>query len=72
MCTNPKNRMAAGDLISSDLLCEDGKLEAIKKVYRCDNYIQAITLRETLKTITGDEYEIEENGIEGWKVVAAK
>ena len=46
-------------------------MKAVKKDYRCENYIQAITLKETLKIITGNVYTIEQNGIQGWKVVTA-
>jgi len=70
MCTNPKNRLTADEVFNSEHFCEDGKMKPVKNNYHCDNYIQAITLRETLKIVTGQEYDIEPNGNKGWKVIA--
>lgn len=72
MCTNPKNRLTPDEIFKSDYFCNDGKMKALKDDYRCDNYIQAITIKETLKIITGKEYTIEQNGVQGWKVIAHK
>ena len=70
MCTNPKNRLTPDEIFKSDYFCDKGKMKAVKRDYHCDNYIQAITLKETLKIIAGKEYTIEQNGAQGWKVVA--
>lgn len=69
MSKMPKNRLSADEVFKSEHFCEDGKMKALKKDYLCDNYIQAITIKETLKIITGHEYAIEQNGIKGWRVV---
>jgi len=72
MCTKPINRLTADEVFKSERFWKDGKMKPVKSTYTCDNYIQAITLRETLKIVTGQEYDIEPNGNNGWKVVAQK
>lgn len=72
MCTNPKNILSASDIFNSDHFCEDGKMKTVKKTYLCEYFIQAITMKETLKTITGKKYDIEKNGVAGWKVVISR
>lgn len=68
MCTNPKNILSTSDIFNSDHFCEDVKMKTVKKTYLCENFIQAITLKETLKTITGKEYDIQQDGPKGWKL----
>jgi len=68
----PKNRVSADEIFKSEHFSKDGKIKAVKKDYRCDNYIKAMTIKETLKIITNEEYTIEQDGVQGWKVVAPK
>jgi len=68
----PKNRLSADEILKSEHFCEDGKMMAVKQDYRCDYYIQAITIKETLEVITNKEYTIEKDGVQGWKVVVQK
>jgi len=68
----PKNRMSADEAFKSEHFSKHGKIKAVEKDYRCDNYIQAITIKETLKIITNEEYTIEQDGVQGWKVVVKK
>ena len=69
MSYSPKNRLSAGEILKSDHFCENGKMKSLKESYPCQNYIEAMTVKETLKAITGKEYNIEDNGAAGWTVV---
>ncbi|MCP3954974.1 MAG: hypothetical protein GY697_22540 [Desulfobacterales bacterium] len=67
---HPKNRLSATDTFASDHFSEDGKMKTVEKTYRCKYFIQALTLKDTLQSITGETYDIEQNGNEGWQVFA--
>ncbi len=69
MADKPKNKLSADKIMKSDNFGHNGKLKTGKDSYPCDNYIQAISIKETLEGITGKEYDIEKNGLFGWKVV---
>jgi len=68
----PKNRVSVDEIFKSEHFSKDGKIKAVKQDYRCDNYIKAMTIKETLKIITNEEYTIEQDGVQGWRVVAPK
>lgn len=69
MPDKPKNKLSADEILKSDLFSGNGKIKTGKDAYRCDNYIQAMIYKETLETITGNEYVIESCGTAGWKVL---
>ena len=67
-----KNKLSAEAVFKSDHFCDNGKMKPVKDAYPCENYIQAITVKETLKIITGKTYDIKKNGITGWEVVTKR
>jgi len=41
------------------------------ETYRCENYIQAVTLQDNLHALTGKTYAIKADGQTGWLLTVA-
>ena len=41
------------------------------ETYRCENYIQAVTLQDNLHALTGKTYAIKADGQTGWLVTVS-
>ena len=66
MYGKPKNRIHSEDLLKKYLKNGEGKLEEIKVQYHCRFYVEAIGIQDTLRQLTGEEYEIVQDGVDGW------
>ena len=64
----PINRIHADELLSRFLKNGDGTLVEIKDEYRCRFYVEAIGIQDTLRQMTGKDYEILQDGVMGWIV----
>ena len=62
----PKSRIHSEDLLTKYLKSGEGKLEEIKDQYRCRFYVEAIGIQDTLRQMTGESYEIVQDGVNGW------
>ena len=50
---------------------ENSEMAAGGIIYRCETYIQAVTMVDNLHAVTGKAYDIEADGRSGWRIRAA-
>jgi hypothetical protein len=62
------NVLHASDIMEQTPVGQNGRLTEIRCRYECEFYVHAVALLETLETITGNAYRIEQNGHDGWLV----